>query len=346
MQIELKIFLFFNYYNIMSAAKSSILKDADDTAMEMADTISKATSEPLKTSLSLGKKIIDGVSKVIQSPNEAKDDILSDIKKATEKGSEIAKRSASALVEQGDEIMEGAKKLTEKPKFMPTTPETPPPADLSEKPKFMPTTPDTSLSDDEESDDESIGLLGSVESKGQDTDDEEGEDEEDEEDEDEEGEGEGEEDEDEDEEVEEDEEDESDDDEDEDYDPSQYKKLEDYEYNDKIIENHGILKVPNYKEVSSLCNILRDKNGIIRDDFHKTIPIATKYEITNVLSARAVQLNNGAFPYIPIEGVLDGYTIAKKELQQKKIPFIVRRPLPNGESEYWRLADLDTNLHF
>ena len=28
------------------------------------------------------------------------------------------------------------------------------------------------------------------------------------------------------------------------------------------------------------------------------------------------------------------------ELEQNKIPFIIRRPLPNGSSEYWRVQDL------
>jgi hypothetical protein len=33
--------------------------------------------------------------------------------------------------------------------------------------------------------------------------------------------------------------------------------------------------------------------------------------------------------------------IALAEFEQKKIPMIVRRPLPNGGSEFWRLADLE-----
>jgi DNA-directed RNA polymerase subunit K/omega len=37
---------------------------------------------------------------------------------------------------------------------------------------------------------------------------------------------------------------------------------------------------------------------------------------------------------------MDGYVIAQKELEDKKIPFIIRRPLPNGGSEFWRLNDL------
>ena len=41
------------------------------------------------------------------------------------------------------------------------------------------------------------------------------------------------------------------------------------------------------------------------------------------------------------ENVVDGYIIAELELQQKRIPFIIRRPLPNGGCEYWNLKDLE-----
>ena len=35
------------------------------------------------------------------------------------------------------------------------------------------------------------------------------------------------------------------------------------------------------------------------------------------------------------------YSIAKKELEKKILPFIIKRPLPNGECEYWKLKDLE-----
>jgi DNA-directed RNA polymerase subunit K/omega len=54
------------------------------------------------------------------------------------------------------------------------------------------------------------------------------------------------------------------------------------------------------------------------------------------------KINAGAEPFIEV-GVtmIDGYLIALKELEQKKIPFIIQRPMPNGGSEYWRLRDLE-----
>jgi DNA-directed RNA polymerase subunit K/omega len=32
--------------------------------------------------------------------------------------------------------------------------------------------------------------------------------------------------------------------------------------------------------------------------------------------------------------------IARMELEQKRLPFIVKRPMPDGSFEYWRLTDL------
>ena len=39
--------------------------------------------------------------------------------------------------------------------------------------------------------------------------------------------------------------------------------------------------------------------------------------------------------------MIEGLTIAEKELEAKKIPFIIRRPIPNGGSEYWKVSDLE-----
>jgi DNA-directed RNA polymerase I, II, and III subunit RPABC2 len=54
------------------------------------------------------------------------------------------------------------------------------------------------------------------------------------------------------------------------------------------------------------------------------------------------QINSGSLPFIDIKDqIIDGYLIAEMELNEKKIPFIVRRPLPNGASEYWKLQELE-----
>ena len=98
----------------------------------------------------------------------------------------------------------------------------------------------------------------------------------------------------------------------------------------------------NYDEVKKLSKVTRDENGMVVDPLHQTLPFLTKYERTRILGQRASQINSGAKPFIPIKvNVIDGYLIAEEELKLKKIPFIIKRPLPNGGFEYWRVSDLD-----
>ena len=109
-----------------------------------------------------------------------------------------------------------------------------------------------------------------------------------------------------------------------------------------VNQYHPELNSHNYDEITSYTKIVRDNYNNIIDPFHKTIPILTKYEIARILGQRAKQINSGAKAFVEIDkNIHDGYLIASKELQEKKIPFIVRRPLPNGGSEYWKLEDLE-----
>lgn len=109
-----------------------------------------------------------------------------------------------------------------------------------------------------------------------------------------------------------------------------------------VNQYHPELNSHNYDEITSYTKIVRDNYNNIIDPFHKTIPILTKYERARILGQRAKQINSGAKAFVEIDkNIHDGYLIASKELQEKKIPFIVRRPLPNGGSEYWKLEDLE-----
>jgi DNA-directed RNA polymerase I, II, and III subunit RPABC2 len=109
-----------------------------------------------------------------------------------------------------------------------------------------------------------------------------------------------------------------------------------------IADYHPELKSHNNVEIDILSRVVRDENGVIIDPLHKTIPFITRYEKARILGERAKQLNSGAKPLIDIEpSMIDGYLIALKEYEQKKIPFIIKRPIPNGGIEYWRFEDLE-----
>ncbi len=78
-----------------------------------------------------------------------------------------------------------------------------------------------------------------------------------------------------------------------------------------------------------------------RDENHTTYPFLTVYEKTKIIGLRANQLSQGSRAFISVpDYVTDVREIARLELEQKRLPFIVKRPLPNGKYEYWRLADL------
>jgi len=120
-----------------------------------------------------------------------------------------------------------------------------------------------------------------------------------------------------------------------------------YKFNNELKKNHTLnyhneCLYKNFNEIKELCKITRNKYGIIIDELHKTIPLLTKYEKTKILGMRVKQLNSGSNPYVTNnEKIIDNYLIAQMELEQKKLPFIIQRPLPNNNFEYWKLQDLD-----
>ena len=126
-------------------------------------------------------------------------------------------------------------------------------------------------------------------------------------------------------------------------DPSYYFKKIERKINNATLEDvHPEIININSDEMLALSKCVRNKEGIVVDLLHQTMPFLTKYERAKILGLRAKQLDSGSKPFINItEQMINSYTIASEELQQKKIPFIIRRPLPNGASEYWKIEDLD-----
>jgi DNA-directed RNA polymerase I, II, and III subunit RPABC2 len=121
----------------------------------------------------------------------------------------------------------------------------------------------------------------------------------------------------------------------------------------KLLRQHPEIWIPYEEQVLDQLNVnppgeaapdvksysVRDTS--VLDQKHSTYPFLTNYERTKCISFRASQLNNGAKPYVLVpEGMTDSYEIAKMELEAKRLPYIIKRPLPDGSFEAWRLADL------
>ena len=133
------------------------------------------------------------------------------------------------------------------------------------------------------------------------------------------------------------------DEEDEDEDGEMYLKKFDREINENyIVNNHPECALQNYDEILAMTTVVRDSNNIIIDDLHRTLPYLTKYERARILGQRSKQINSGAKVFVKVpENIIDGYLIAQMELEQKRIPFIIKRPIPGGGCEYWNLKDLE-----
>ena len=79
---------------------------------------------------------------------------------------------------------------------------------------------------------------------------------------------------------------------------------------------------------------------------YRTAPYLTQYERARVLGMRSQQLSMGAEPMVGPEVFpggrypLDDFQIAVKELQMRRMPFIIGRKLPNGAEIKVAVSDL------
>ena len=83
------------------------------------------------------------------------------------------------------------------------------------------------------------------------------------------------------------------------------------------------------------------KNNIINIK-KTTIPFLTKFERARIIGVRLQQLSSGAKPNIDTRKCTSILEIVEKELEQRKTPFIIRRPLPNGTYEDWKMEEFES----
>ena len=135
---------------------------------------------------------------------------------------------------------------------------------------------------------------------------------------------------------------EDEDEDEEEYDENYLQKFDNDILQNYVNEFHPECLSHNYDEIAKLSVVTRNPDGIIVDPLHRTIPYLTKYERAKILGQRAKQIETGAKPLVKVpENVIDAYLIAELELREKRIPFIIRRPMPSGAFEYWNLKDLE-----
>jgi len=107
-----------------------------------------------------------------------------------------------------------------------------------------------------------------------------------------------------------------------------------------LLRHHPECKVDYQESVAPKISLVASP-PLDKDPNHRSPPFLTQYEKTKVLGMRANQLSQSARPYIVVpEHITSVWEIARLELEQRRLPFIIRRPMPDGTREYWRLSDL------
>jgi DNA-directed RNA polymerase I, II, and III subunit RPABC2 len=100
-------------------------------------------------------------------------------------------------------------------------------------------------------------------------------------------------------------------------------------------------------------NINEIKSKILIDDYRemfdkvysknkqkRTLPFITKYERARIIGIRAQQIATGSTPLVDTRNMTNTIEIATRELLDKKIPFIIKRVLPDNSIEYWTIDEL------
>ena len=106
---------------------------------------------------------------------------------------------------------------------------------------------------------------------------------------------------------------------------------------DEVFEIDNFIDTNNDKKIISYDDIIKKNKNIKK----KTVPFLNKFERARLIGVRIQQLSSGAQPKICTKGFNSIKDIVEDELIQRKIPLIIKRILPNGESEEWRLEEFE-----
>jgi len=80
---------------------------------------------------------------------------------------------------------------------------------------------------------------------------------------------------------------------------------------------------------------------------YRSKPIMTKYEFNELISLRTTHLSLGAIPFVQVPEDMNIVSnmqlrkIALQELKEGKLPYLVKRTIPNHKPEYWAIKDMD-----
>lgn len=92
------------------------------------------------------------------------------------------------------------------------------------------------------------------------------------------------------------------------------------------------------------ADVARKANKKVPNEDRMTTRKLTQYEMVRVLGDRAKQISMNAKVMIKNMEGMSPLEIAIEELRHKVIPFKIRRPMPNGTYEEWKISELEVDL--
>ena len=118
------------------------------------------------------------------------------------------------------------------------------------------------------------------------------------------------------------------------------------ETNNKITLSDSFLdddEDDNDDDIFSITNPEKEmkKNFQIPDNERISRNILTKYESVRLLGTRAKQISDGSKVFVKYDGAKSAMELAELELKHKVIPLKIKRPMPNGKYEIWKISELE-----
>ena len=120
----------------------------------------------------------------------------------------------------------------------------------------------------------------------------------------------------------------------------------------RLEDDYGVIEMREEDEiVGSLADVVAanaDAAAAVGDDEERvaniervTRPRLTKYERTRIIGTRATQIAMGAAPMVEALDETDPLRIAEKELNEYRVPLMIRRYLPDGNFEEWKVSEFN-----
>ena len=100
------------------------------------------------------------------------------------------------------------------------------------------------------------------------------------------------------------------------------------------------------KEYYEYKPLIRTEIIFLTPENRKTSEIMTRFEVAEVLSHRAKQIEKGGRCFTDIGELTDPLEIAKKELVDKKCPFDVIRHITDNIYERWHVNEMSLPLDY